>query len=146
MTTPPEGRVTTEKRGHLLLIGIDRPHKRNAFGPEMLRGLSDGYGMLEADDDVRVGVVFAHGDHFTGGLDLVAVGPMLLEGQSFVPPDAYDPWALYGKTRTKPVVVAVQGVCFTLGIELILASDIAIAASDARFAQIEIKRGILPFG
>ena len=42
--------------------------------------------------------------------------------------------------------MAVQGRCLTLGIELALASDIRVAASDARFAQIEIKRGIMPFG
>jgi len=40
----------------------------------------------------------------------------------------------------------VQGICLTIGIELLLATDIRIAASDTRFAQIEIKRGLFPFG
>jgi enoyl-CoA hydratase/carnithine racemase len=44
------------------------------------------------------------------------------------------------------VVIAVQGICLTLGIELILASDIAVAAESTEFAQIEVARGILPFG
>jgi enoyl-CoA hydratase/carnithine racemase len=44
------------------------------------------------------------------------------------------------------VVIAVQGTCLTLGIELILASDIAVAAESTVFAQIEVARGILPFG
>jgi enoyl-CoA hydratase/carnithine racemase len=48
--------------------------------------------------------------------------------------------------RTKPLVTAVQGICFTIGIELMLASDIVIAADDCRFAQIEVKRGIMPAG
>lgn len=39
-----------------------------------------------------------------------------------------------------------QGSCFTLGIELILASDIAVAAESTRFGQLEVSRGILPFG
>jgi enoyl-CoA hydratase len=47
---------------------------------------------------------------------------------------------------TKPIICAVQGICLTIGIELMLAADIRIAASNARFAQIEIKRGLFPFG
>jgi enoyl-CoA hydratase/carnithine racemase len=46
----------------------------------------------------------------------------------------------------KPVVLAVQGIAYTLSIELALASDIVIAAEDVRFRQLEIGRGILPFG
>ncbi len=43
-------------------------------------------------------------------------------------------------------MVAVQGRCLTLGIELCLAQDVCVAASDVRFAQIDLKRGIFPFG
>jgi enoyl-CoA hydratase len=46
--------------------------------------------------------------------------------------------------RTKPVVVAVQGVCFAVGIELMLAADMVVAAEDTRFGQIEVRRGIFP--
>jgi enoyl-CoA hydratase/carnithine racemase len=53
---------------------------------------------------------------------------------------------VHGKTRTKPTVIAVHGRCLTLGIELCLAQDVVVAASNTRFAQIEIKRGIFPFG
>jgi enoyl-CoA hydratase/carnithine racemase len=44
------------------------------------------------------------------------------------------------------VVAAVQGWVMTLAIELLLAADIRVAASDARFAQLEVRRGIYPFG
>ncbi len=57
-----------------------------------------------------------------------------------------DPFSLREPLRAKPVVCAVQGICFTLGIELMLAQDIVIAADDTRFAQIEVKRGIMPTG
>jgi enoyl-CoA hydratase/carnithine racemase len=46
----------------------------------------------------------------------------------------------------KPIVAAAHGRCLTLGIELLLAADIRIAAADARFAQLEVLRGIYPFG
>jgi enoyl-CoA hydratase/carnithine racemase len=90
-------------------------------------------------------VVFGHGEHFTGGLDLVDVGPTLLSGESLYPADASDPWRLDG-TWSTPIIVAVQGWVMTLGIELMLAADIRIAAADARFSQYEIRRGIYPFG
>ena len=51
-----------------------RPGKRNAFNRAMLADLARAYAVLESDNDVRAGVLFAHGDHFTSGLDLVDVG------------------------------------------------------------------------
>lgn len=137
--------VTVERDGRMLLMGLNRPHKRNAFTLEMLAELSRAYALLESDDDLRVGVLFAHGEHFTGGLDLVDVGPALSSGQSPFPEDGRDPWRLDG-TWTKPIVAAAQGWVMTLGIELLLAADIRVATADARFAQIEVRRGIYPFG
>jgi enoyl-CoA hydratase len=61
-----EGRVTTERQGHVLLIGLDRVARRNAFDKAMLSALALAYGELERDDELRCGVLFAHGDHFTG--------------------------------------------------------------------------------
>jgi len=138
-------KITTETRGHLLLIGLNRPKKMNAFDGDMLRALSRAFALLEADDDIRVGVLFAHGDHFTAGLDLADVAPLLMEGKLELG-DGVDPWGVHGKQRTKPTVIAVHGRCLTLGIELCLAQDVRVAAKDTRFAQIEVKRGIFPFG
>ncbi|HMY22006.1 MAG TPA: crotonase/enoyl-CoA hydratase family protein, partial [Polyangium sp.] len=57
-----------------------------------------------------------------------------------------DPVALGPRRLSKPVVMAIQGYCFTIGIELALAADVRIAAEGAKFAQLEVKRGIFPFG
>ena len=64
------GTVTTERLGHVFVVGLDRPAKRNAFDLPLWNALCLAYGELDRDDDLRVGVLFAHGDHFTGGLDL----------------------------------------------------------------------------
>jgi enoyl-CoA hydratase len=138
--------LTLERRGHVLLMGLNRPAKRNAFNIELLMELGRAYELLERDSDLRCGVLFAHGDHFTGGLDLAEVGPALAEGNLRYPEDARDPWRNDGKPWTIPVVAAAQGWCMTLGIELLLAADIRVASSDARFAQLEVQRGIYPFG
>jgi enoyl-CoA hydratase len=143
----PEPRVTVDRDGHILLIGLNRADKRNAADLRMLQELSLAYGELERDPELRCGLVFAHGDHFTGGLDLADVGPRITEaGLDIVPEGGINPWQVSGQTISKPVVIAVQGACLTLGIELLLASDIAVAAESTTFAQIEVARGILPFG
>ena len=144
--TEPETAVTLERRGHVLLMGLNRPAQRNAFNLAMIDQLAAAYYELETDEDLRCGVLFAHGDHFTGGLDLAEVGPLVREGRlDFARPGRRDPWRKEGEWTT-PVVVAVQGWVMTLAIELLLAADIRIAASDSRFAQLEIRRGIYAFG
>jgi enoyl-CoA hydratase/carnithine racemase len=138
--------ITTERRGHVFFIGLDRAAKRNAFTTTMLRELALAYGALEDDPEAWVGVLFAHGDHFTGGLDLAEVGPAVAAGAKLFPDEGVDPLDLFGRRRSKPVVCAVRGVCFTIGIELMLACDVAVAARGTRFAQMEVRRGIMPFG
>ena len=145
MTDAP--RVTVERDGHVLLIGFNRAEKRNAADFQLLQELSLAYGELERDPELRAGFVFAHGDHFTGGLDLADVGPRIgADGLDMVPEGGINPWQVSGESITKPVVMAVQGTCLTLGIELMLASDIVVAADSTVFGQIEVARGILPFG
>jgi enoyl-CoA hydratase len=138
--------VIVNQRDHVLHIGLNRPAKRNAFNVEMLEELGRAYERLERDDSLRAGVLYAHGDNFTAGLDLAEVGPRLIEGSLDWPDDARNPWRNDGRLWTKPVVAAVHGWCMTLGIELLLAADVRIASTDARFAQLEVQRGIYPFG
>src|SRR5438094_195292 len=139
-------KIVTEKRGHLFLVGVNRPEKMNAFDLEMLDQIAAAYAEMERDDDVRCGVLYANGDHFTAGLDLANVAPVVSEGKMPFDRGGVDPWGVHGKVRSKPCVMAVHGRCLTLGIELCLAHDVVVAASSTRFAQIEIKRGIFPFG
>jgi enoyl-CoA hydratase len=146
MQMSQERRVTTERHGHVWLIGLNRTAKRNAFDQAMLDQLGLAYGELERDDSLRCGVLFAHGDHFTAGLDLAQLAPSLDQGLPELPEEAIDPLGLRGAKLSKPMVCAVQGICLTIGIELLLATDIRIAAANTRFAQIEIKRGLYPFG
>lgn len=138
--------ITTEQRGHLFLIGLNRPEKMNAFNRQMLAELAEAYTILEDSADLWCGLVFAHGDHFTAGLDLGDVGPAVQEGAPLFAREHVDPCQTGGRIRTKPMVFAVKGYCLTIGIEGLLAADIAIAQADTKFGQIEIKRGFIPFG
>ncbi len=141
-----EGRVTLERHEHVLLIGLDRVAKRNAFDRAMLAALGNAYGELERDEDLRCGVLFAHGDHFTSGLELTQFIGTLGQGVQDFAEGSLDPLGMSGPRLSKPLVCAIQGTCLTIGIELMLAADIRVVASNTRFAQIEIKRGIYPIG
>ena len=98
----------------MLAIGLNRPDKRNAFTLAMIADLARAYALLESDDTLWAGVLFAHGDHFTAGLDLADVGPAILAGAQPIPDDGRDPWRLDGPW-TKPVVAAAHGWCMTAG-------------------------------
>ena len=126
--------VTTERRGHILLIGLNWPRKHNAFSVRMHRLLAEAYDQYEQDPEARCAVLFAHGDHFTAGLDLAEVGPAVQSGADLFPPGLVDPLDLFDPRRTKPVIGAVQGWCLTIGVELLLSCDMGIAARDTRFA------------
>jgi enoyl-CoA hydratase len=138
--------ISVERRGALLLVGLNRPQKRNAFDVGMFVAIARAWAELDRDDALRCGVLHAHGEHFTGGLDLAQWAPVFAGGKMPVPDDAIDPCGLQGPRLRKPVVCAVQGICFTIGIELMLAADVRVAARDTRFGQIEVKRGIYPVG
>jgi enoyl-CoA hydratase/carnithine racemase len=138
------GRVRSERHGRILKIVIDNPTKMNAFSPEMMEELSAAFTTLDRDGDLWVGVLCAEGKHFTAGLDMPRFfGPKAVKVDR--PAGNIDPFGLQNRCR-KPIVTAIQGVCFTVGIEIMLAGDIVVAADDVRLCQMESKRGIAPLG
>src|SRR6266850_6412974 len=139
---PTDGCILTRREGAILVITIDRPAKLNGFSAVMLDELSEAFTQMENDTAVRCGVLCANGKNFTAGLELSKLAGRFAEGKSLFPPDKTDPVNLR-QLRNKPIVAAVQGICFTLGIELMLAADMVVAASNCRFAQLEVQRGIM---
>ena len=139
-------RIEIERDGHVLILRFARPEKYNAFDVRMLRELADAYTLYDDDDELWCAVVLAQGKHFTAGLDLAEVGPAVASGAPLFPAGSVNPLGFGDRVRTKPVIMAAHGICFTIGIELMLASDIRLCAEGTRFGQIEIKRGIFPFG
>ena len=127
---------------HILAMQIDRPAKLNGFTPEMMDALVDAFTRLDDDEDLWCGVVHAKGPHFTAGLDLPRFQKRMQSGERSMDRDGMvDPTSL-GRACRKPVVYAVKGITYTVGIELMLGGDIAVAADDCRFRQHEPLRGI----
>jgi enoyl-CoA hydratase len=139
-----EGRIRTETHDHIFRIIIDNPAKKNAFSPVMMEQLSDALTELHNNDNYWVGVICAEGRDFTAGLDMPKFFGPNAEKRNFKDGNV-DVFGLQKRCR-KPIVTAVQGIVFTIGIELMLAGDIVVAADDSRFCQMEAKRGIAPLG
>jgi enoyl-CoA hydratase/carnithine racemase len=74
------------------------------------------------------------------------MAPVFAAGEPLTPHHLVDPLGLRPPWRRKPLVAAVQGTCLTIGIELMLAADIVVAAEDCRFAQLEVRRGLMAAG
>jgi len=142
MTESPQ--IRTEVDGRVFKITVDNVKKKNAFVPQMMASLSEALTTFDRDDELWVAVICAAGEHTTAGLDMPKFfGPGAEDVTT--PEDSIDPFALKRRTM-KPVVAVVQGITYTIGIEMMLAADIVIAADTARFCQMESKRGIAPLG
>jgi enoyl-CoA hydratase len=146
-TIDPGSIVTEVIADHVWSMAIARPSKYNGFTPEMMEELVDAYTRLDEDAELWVGVLHAHGPHFTAGLDLPSFADRMAAADRAGDWGAgrVDPLGL-GRSCRKPIISAVKGITYTLGIELMLAGDIVIAAEDGRFSQLEPKRGLHAIG
>lgn len=139
--------INTRIENHILLIEINRPEKLNALTRAMYAQMAQAYYKLDADDDLRVGIVYAVGRHFTSGLELTDWADQFAKGGGFplAAENEIDPFYMMSEARCrKPIIMAVQGYCYTWGFEAMLNTDIRVAATDTRFSMLEVKRGLFP--
>ncbi|HMO47838.1 MAG TPA: enoyl-CoA hydratase-related protein [Rubrivivax sp.] len=127
--------VTTEVRGRVLLICLDRDAKLNAMDHAMTLGLDAAMNRLEDDDALWVGVLSGHGRAFSAGSDLADPDRNSTERGG--------PYGLIRRARRKPLIAAVDGIAYGGGFEMVLACDLVVASTRARFALPEVKRGLL---
>jgi len=139
--------INFKTEDNILLMEVNRPEKYNAMNQDMYHQLARGYFELDRNDDLRAGLVYAVGPHFTSGLELTDWGGTFDAGKGFphVPENEIDPFYMMSEVRCrKPIVLAVQGYCYTWGFEMMLNTDVRIAAADTRFGMLEVRRGFFP--
>jgi enoyl-CoA hydratase len=139
--------INIKSEENILLMEVNRPQKYNAMNQEMYHQLARSYFQLDRDDDLRVGLVYAVGPHFTSGLELTDWGGTFDAGRGFpfIKENEIDPFYMMSAARCrKPIIMAVQGYCYTWGFEMMLNTDIRIAATDTRFGMLEVRRGFFP--
>jgi enoyl-CoA hydratase/carnithine racemase len=140
-------KVTVERRGQIVLIGINRPYIQNRIDPETYLGIGEALYSYDHDPSLRAAILFGHGDHFSRGIDVAAFRPLIAAGKPFLSDDkAIDPLAILKTPRTKPLIVVVHGDTWNMAHEIHLGADIRIAASDTRYGQDENTHGRFPGG
>lgn len=137
------GEVTLERDGNIAIITVENESKLNSYTPDMMRQLAEHLTTFDEDESLWVAVFRSAGKNTTAGLDMPKFfGP---EADADIDPTLVDPFAL-GRRATKPIVAVVQGLTLTVGIEMMLAADIVVAADTAQFQQLEVARGLAPLG
>jgi enoyl-CoA hydratase len=132
-------RVLRHDADGLCTLTLNRPDKLNALDTETFKALDDHLSALETDDSVGCVVLRAEGRAFCAGADLNA-----LDGALATLPPTFKPGVVERLARLpKPVVAAVHGICFTGGVELVLAADFIVAEASARFADTHGKWGFV---
>ena len=140
--TPEEPIVLLDRPApHVARLTLNRPKARNAISAAMAETIERLVGEVEADREIRVGIVAANGPSFCAGADLkeVAAG----RGAALMTPTAGFAGFVYG-SRKKPWIAAVHGPAHAGGAEIALACDMIVAGEDASFGLPEVKRGMIP--
>lgn len=130
--------VLVERREGVLVITINRPEAKNAINGEVAAGMAAALDELDADDELRAGILTGAGGTFSAGMDLKA----FLKGET----PTIEGRGLGGLTEApprKPLIGAVEGWAVAGGFELLLACDLIVAAETARFGVPEVKRALV---
>lgn len=132
--------IEYETRGNVAIITIDRPEARNAVNGEVAEGIEAAIDRMEADDSIWIGILTHTGPVFCAGADLKAINSgeaarLNTRGGGF--------GGIVSKQRTKPIIAACNGPAYAGGCEIVLACDLLVASTEAKFGVPEVKRNLV---
>ncbi len=136
--------ILTEKRDNISIITLNRPEKRNAINSELWADISAAIDEFEADDNARVLIITNNGPCFCAGSDLKAISAGTYHAPAGHERDGFA--GICCRYIEKPVIAAVNGMCFGGGAEILLACDLAVISSDCTIGYPEVKRALLAAG
>jgi enoyl-CoA hydratase len=147
----PEEAVLVEQEGHVLIVTLNRPEKRNAVNCEVMCRLYDAWLRLDGDDDLRAAILTGRGDTFCAGMDLSEIGKMRagvadnewMERVRKEPETIYGAWLKTYRPK-KPVILAAEGFARAGGTEILQGTDIRVAGESAMFGVTEVQRALFP--
>src|ERR1022692_4154853 len=137
-----------ERRGHVLIVTMNRPAARNALTGPMMALMRQAWDQVDSDPGIRVCVLTGAGGAFCAGADLKAMASahpgdqFAAGGQDLALIEAL----LKGRRLTKPLIAAVEGPAIAGGTEILQATDIRVAGEGARFGISEARWGLFPLG
>jgi enoyl-CoA hydratase len=138
--------ILSSTSGHVATITLNRPEARNAVDRKLALGLEAAIDAIEADPDVRVGVLTANTEGhrqpvFCAGADLKVIQQTGSAESLFTERGGFAGFVF--RERTKPIVVAVDGLATAGGLEIVLAADIVVATMRSSFALAEVRRNLI---
>ena len=143
-----EPHALIERRGHVLIVTMNRPRARNALSGPMMELMRQAWDTVDSDPEIRVCVLTGAGGAFCAGADLKAMTSSH-PGDRFQGGDldasVIEP-LLKGRRLTKPLIAAVEGPAVAGGTEILQACDIRVAGASARFGVSEARWGLFPLG
>lgn len=138
MSETANAELLTEVRDGVLIVTINRPEAKNAMNKAAAEGIAAAMDRLDADDDLRVGILTGAGGTFCSGMDLKGFlrgeSPSI-EGRGF--------GGIVQSPPKKPLIAAVEGYALAGGLELMIACDLVVANANAKFGIPEVKRGLV---
>jgi enoyl-CoA hydratase len=145
---PEQPHALIERRGHVLIVTMNRPHARNALSGPMMALMREAWDEVDSDPEIRACILTGAGGAFCAGADLKAMtathpGDSFRDGGMDV--TVIDP-LLKGRRLTKPLIAAVEGAAIAGGTEILQATDIRVAGRSAKFGVSEARWGLFPLG
>lgn len=128
--------VALRREDHVLVLTLQREAKRNSVDRALADAIDEALAVLDADPELWVGVLTGGPRFFSAGSDLRARSDYVTERGG--------EYGIIRRPRTKPIIAAVEGFALGGGMEIVLACDLVVAASDARFGLPEVGIGVIP--
>lgn len=132
--------LSTEERGRVLVIVLDRPEARNAIDAETAAGIEAALDRLESDDQLWIGIITHRGPVFSAGADLKVVAS---GGGAGIVTARGGFAGVCKRRRRKPLIAALEGPAVAGGCEIALACDVIVASTAVSFSIPEAKRGLV---
>ena len=144
--TPDDQHCLVEKRGHVLIVTMNRPEARNALSGPMLAGMTAAWNQVDADPEIRVAILTGAAGTFCAGADLKAMTSSHPSDSARSMDLSVIESLLKGRRLTKPLIAAVEGAAIAGGTEILQATDIRVAGESAKFGVSEPRWGLFPLG
>jgi enoyl-CoA hydratase/carnithine racemase len=137
--------VLIEDNGPVRHVVLNRPEKRNAFNGELVVATGEALRAAADDPSVRCVVLRGAGPMFSSGMDLAALAALAEAPENLraFRRECLDAWNL-AEEMTKPTICAVHGACIGGAMELALACDLRVIATDALIGMPETRIGLIP--
>jgi enoyl-CoA hydratase len=136
MTDPSPTLVTRRRAGHVLVVALNRPEKRNAVNRALADQLDEALNELDDDGELWAGVLTGTPEMFSAGSDLTSAGDYVTERGG--------EYGIIRRQRRKPLIAAVEGFALGGGLEIVLSCDMVVASTEARFGLPEVSIGVIP--